>query len=177
MGCSNCFVSTPAPAVFCLSGLAMTRRDFEVRNQRGLKLVCTQWRPSFTEDTSKLPCVVYLHGNSSARVDVVKTRSLAVRRGACMHAVAAAVITVFPSFPWGTPGLPAALFPRVLGAMNVQDVESYVLRLFNSMAQPVSHFLLLADGSPAFSFLTSVLFLVDHAPTVLQISNRTAFTR
>lgn len=84
MGCSNCFVSTHAPAVFCLSGLAMTRRDFEVRNQRGLKLVCTQWRPSFTEDTSKLPCVVYLHGNSSARVDVVKTRSLAVRRGACM---------------------------------------------------------------------------------------------
>ena len=57
----------------------MKRRDFEVRNQRGLKLVCTQWRPAFTEDTSKLPCVVYLHGNSSARVDVVKTRSLAVR--------------------------------------------------------------------------------------------------
>lgn len=56
----------------------MKRRDFEVRNQRGLKLVCTQWRPAFTEDTSKLPCVVYLHGNSSARVDVVKTRSLAV---------------------------------------------------------------------------------------------------
>ena len=31
------------------------------------------------EDTSTLPCVVYLHGNSSARVDVVKTRSLTVR--------------------------------------------------------------------------------------------------
>ncbi|CAM9700777.1 unnamed protein product [Ectocarpus sp. 12 AP-2014] len=60
------------------SGLAMKRRDFEVRNQRGLKLVCSQWRPAFTEDTSKLPCVVYLHGNSSARVDVVKTSSLRV---------------------------------------------------------------------------------------------------
>ncbi|CAM9571973.1 unnamed protein product [Ectocarpus sp. 8 AP-2014] len=56
----------------------MKRRDFEVRNQRGLKLVCSQWRPAFTEDTSKLPCVVYLHGNSSARVDVVKTSSLRV---------------------------------------------------------------------------------------------------
>ncbi|CAM9278495.1 unnamed protein product, partial [Ectocarpus fasciculatus] len=51
----------------------MKRRDFEVRNQRGLKLVCSQWRPAFTEDTSKLPCVVYLHGNSSARIDVIKT--------------------------------------------------------------------------------------------------------
>ncbi|CAN0405939.1 unnamed protein product, partial [Hapterophycus canaliculatus] len=56
----------------------MRRRDFEVRNQRGLKLVCSQWRPAFIEDTSKLPCVVYLHGNSSARVDVVKTSSLRV---------------------------------------------------------------------------------------------------
>lgn len=61
------------------SGLAMKRRDFEVRNRRGLTLVCSQWRPAFAEDTSQLPCVVYLHGNSSARVDVVKTRSLAVR--------------------------------------------------------------------------------------------------
>lgn len=41
--------------------------------------MCSQWRPSFVEDTSQLPCVVYLHGNSSARVDVVKTRSLTVR--------------------------------------------------------------------------------------------------
>ncbi|CAM9137358.1 unnamed protein product [Ectocarpus fasciculatus] len=55
----------------------MKRRDFEVRNQRGLKLVCSQWRPAFTEDTSKLPCVVYLHGNSSARIDVIKTGAAA----------------------------------------------------------------------------------------------------
>lgn len=54
----------------------MMRRDFVVRNRRGLNLVCSHWRPSFAEDTSQLPCVVYLHGNSSARVDVVRTRSL-----------------------------------------------------------------------------------------------------
>ncbi|CAM9955954.1 unnamed protein product [Choristocarpus tenellus] len=56
----------------------MRRTDFIVRNRRGLRLVCSQWRPSFVEDTSSLPCVVYLHGNSSARVDITKTRSLSV---------------------------------------------------------------------------------------------------
>lgn len=60
----------------------MKRRDFVVENRRGLKLMCTQWHPTFTEDTSRLPCVVYLHGNSSARVDVVKTRALTVRTNA-----------------------------------------------------------------------------------------------
>lgn len=60
------------------SGITLKRTDFVVRNRRGLNLMCSQWRPSLTEDTSQLPCVVYLHGNSSARVDVVKTRSLAV---------------------------------------------------------------------------------------------------
>lgn len=43
--------------------------------------MCSQWRPAFADDTSKLPCVVYLHGNSSARIDVVKTRSLSVGGG------------------------------------------------------------------------------------------------
>lgn len=57
----------------------MERRDFTVRNRRGLNLVCTQWRPTLNEDTSQLPCVVYLHGNSSARINVIKTRALTVR--------------------------------------------------------------------------------------------------
>ncbi|CAN0286887.1 unnamed protein product, partial [Discosporangium mesarthrocarpum] len=60
------------------SGLSMRRVDFVVQNRRGLRLVCSQWRPSFVEDTSALPCVVYLHGNSSARVDIIKTKLLSV---------------------------------------------------------------------------------------------------
>lgn len=70
------------------SGIMFKRMDFVVRNRRGLNLMCSQWRPSFAEDTSQLPCVVYLHGNSSARVDVVKTRSLTVLGAAACTVVA-----------------------------------------------------------------------------------------
>jgi pimeloyl-ACP methyl ester carboxylesterase len=54
----------------------MQRRDFEVHTRSGASLKASQWRPSFVDDTASLPCVVYLHGNSSARVDIVRTRSL-----------------------------------------------------------------------------------------------------
>ncbi|KAG5182015.1 Alpha/Beta hydrolase protein [Tribonema minus] len=57
-------------------GLVLHRRDFPVVNRRGVALACSQWRPSFVDATGALPCVVYLHGNSSARVDVVRTRAL-----------------------------------------------------------------------------------------------------
>jgi pimeloyl-ACP methyl ester carboxylesterase len=55
----------------------MHRRDFEVVNRRGVPLQASQWRPSFVDAaTAALPCLVYLHGNSSARIDVVRTRAL-----------------------------------------------------------------------------------------------------
>jgi pimeloyl-ACP methyl ester carboxylesterase len=65
-------------------GLFMNRRDFDVVNRKGMKLRCSMWKPSFVDDPARLPCVVYLHGNSSARVDVVRTRALnALARVGC----------------------------------------------------------------------------------------------
>ena len=48
------------------------RTDFTLTNKKNNKLVCSFWEP-FDEEREypKLPCVIYLHGNSSSRCEVV----------------------------------------------------------------------------------------------------------
>ena len=51
---------------------AFERFDFELVNERGLKLVCSWWGPrGFRERASHapMPAVIYLHGNSSCRAE------------------------------------------------------------------------------------------------------------
>ena len=58
------------PFKFEINGKCYKRTDFEIINNRGLKLLCSFWEP-FDEEREKvdLPCVIYLHGNSSSRCE------------------------------------------------------------------------------------------------------------
>ena len=58
------------PYKFELKGKCYKRTDFELRNKRSLKLMCSFWEP-FDEEREKprLPCIIYLHGNSSSRCE------------------------------------------------------------------------------------------------------------
>ena len=58
------------PYKFELKGKCYKRTDFELINKRSQKIECSFWEP-FDEEREKprLPCVIYLHGNSSSRCE------------------------------------------------------------------------------------------------------------
>ena len=58
------------PFKFELRKKCYKRTDFELINKRSQKLMCSFWEP-FDEEREKprLPCVIYLHGNSSSRCE------------------------------------------------------------------------------------------------------------
>lgn len=58
------------PDEFNFAGRAFVREDFTVVNDRRQKLVCSHWRPA-ASTTQAMPCVVYLHGNSSCRLEAL----------------------------------------------------------------------------------------------------------
>ena len=60
------------PEKFEIKGKLYKRTDFSITNNRGLKLQCSFWEPYDEErEYERLPCVVYLHGNSSSRCEAV----------------------------------------------------------------------------------------------------------
>lgn len=79
-------VADLGPAVFRLpSGLddpvgapqrAFARRDMELYNMRGMKLMCSWYVPrefdTAPESVRPLPCVIYCHGNSGSRYDAME---------------------------------------------------------------------------------------------------------
>jgi hypothetical protein len=57
------------PVRFSFRDRRFVRKDFILRNPRGMALQCSHWMPVDEDRPSKrLPCVVCLHGNSSSRV-------------------------------------------------------------------------------------------------------------
>ena len=60
------------PEKFKINHKYYKRTDFSITNKRCLKLMCSFWEP-FDEEREyvRLPCVVYLHGNSSSRCEAV----------------------------------------------------------------------------------------------------------
>ncbi|KAG2526179.1 hypothetical protein BBO99_00004204 [Phytophthora kernoviae] len=59
------------------------RRDFVMLNDRGLKVCCSHWQ-LFSEDGHKpavTPCLIYLHSNIGSRMDALRVRDAALRRG------------------------------------------------------------------------------------------------
>ena len=60
------------PEKFELKDKWYKRTDFTITNKRNLKLACSFWEP-FDEEREypHLPCVIYLHGNSSSRCEVI----------------------------------------------------------------------------------------------------------
>ncbi|TYZ66051.1 hypothetical protein PybrP1_011350 [[Pythium] brassicae (nom. inval.)] len=72
------------PARFAFGSAQFERRDFEVVNERQQTLRCSHWLPVAPSDSTRtksggsdgsdpqeLPCVIYLHGNSSCRVEAL----------------------------------------------------------------------------------------------------------
>ena len=58
------------PPAFSFCGRRFTRTDFALKTKRGHNLQCSHWEP--VERTSdRIPCIIYMHGNSSARVEVI----------------------------------------------------------------------------------------------------------
>ncbi len=58
------------PEKFNIRGKNFKRTDLTITNNRNLKLQCSFWEPYDEErEYDRLPCVVYLHGNSSSRAE------------------------------------------------------------------------------------------------------------
>jgi hypothetical protein len=73
------------PKSFEYLGKSFHRIDFELNNPRGLKIVCSMWEPTpECRPNPVLPCVIYMHGNSSARLEALSQLSLVLSLGATM---------------------------------------------------------------------------------------------
>ena len=60
------------PERFILKQKYYKRSDFTLKNKRNIKLKCSFWEPYDEErEYPLLPCVVYLHGNSSSRCEAL----------------------------------------------------------------------------------------------------------
>lgn len=73
------------PPIFPFAGRNIRRKDFELHNIRGLLVVCSLWEPEDRGD-ERLPCVIYMHGNSSARVEALPQLTLALSLGCTFFA-------------------------------------------------------------------------------------------
>jgi len=56
------------PAKFSIKGQRCRRKDVKLTNMKGLTLECSHFFPGIDPDL-RWPCVVYLHGNSSSRLE------------------------------------------------------------------------------------------------------------
>ena len=60
------------PKKFRLNKKFYKRSDFSLVNSRNIKIMCSFWEPYDEErEYARLPCVIYLHGNSSSRCEVI----------------------------------------------------------------------------------------------------------
>ena len=73
------------PFKFEINGKCYKRTDFELIKSRGLKLMCSFWEP-FDEEREKinLPCVIYLHGNSSSRCEAYAEVKYLLPKNICL---------------------------------------------------------------------------------------------
>ena len=75
------------PYYFEFCGRNFIRTDIELRNKRGMKLLCSFWEVSpECRPNRVLPCIIYMHGNSSARLEALSVLSLALSIGATFFA-------------------------------------------------------------------------------------------
>ncbi|KAL7682309.1 putative alpha/Beta hydrolase [Plasmopara halstedii] len=86
-------LSELGPECFQIAGLSVDsteddetqarRKDFDVYNERGLRVCCSHWQ-LFLKDSitpAKTPCLIYLHSNIGSRLDALRVRDLALKRG------------------------------------------------------------------------------------------------
>lgn len=72
------------PQRFRIGSAQYERVDFQLQNERGMKLECSHYRPrssGYAESHERLPCVIYLHGNCSSRVEACEAVPLLLPKG------------------------------------------------------------------------------------------------
>jgi len=68
------------PPAFSFCGRRFTRTDFALVTKRGYALQCSHWEP-VERVSERIPVVIYMHGNSSARVEVLPQLSYLLTLG------------------------------------------------------------------------------------------------
>ncbi|CAI5707603.1 hypothetical protein KXD40_007784 [Peronospora effusa] len=58
------------------------RKDFDVINERGLRVCCSHWQHFIRDNSTPLvtPCLIYLHSNIGSRFDALRVRDAALMR-------------------------------------------------------------------------------------------------
>jgi hypothetical protein len=80
-------LSRLGPKEFAFCGRIITRRDFQLTNPRNLQICCSLWEPvGVNRPNKELPCVIYMHGNSSSRLEALSALSLVLSLGATLLA-------------------------------------------------------------------------------------------
>jgi len=68
------------PAEFMFCDREFVRIDYDLINERGMKICCSHWQP-IDRAARQLPCVIYMHGNSSARLEAIPQLALVLSLG------------------------------------------------------------------------------------------------
>lgn len=79
-------LSDLGPAEFQYGGVGFVRQDVSIPNRRGLVLCGSLWRRIDMQPGTSFPCVVYLHGNASCRVEATTVASQVLALGASLFA-------------------------------------------------------------------------------------------
>lgn len=75
------------PKRFRLGQRQFQRTEVQVKNYDGMILECSWWEPIETQRLARaLPCVVYMHGNSSCRLEALELLPLVLQVGCTMLA-------------------------------------------------------------------------------------------
>lgn len=83
-------ISDLGSKVFRLEGKYYERKDMELVNKRGMKLQCSHWLPSSqsgSKTTKPIPCIIYLHGNSSCRLEAMDSLPTVLGAGCSLFAL------------------------------------------------------------------------------------------
>jgi len=73
------------PPAFFFLGKRFTRTDFTLQTTTGLNLQCSHWEP--VERTAvRIPVVIYMHGNASARIEVLPQLTVLLALGVAVFA-------------------------------------------------------------------------------------------
>ena len=72
--------ATLGPPVFNFGGQTFARQDMDLVNGRDMVLKCSHWTNT-APPAERVPCVIYMHGNSSARLEVLPQLSYLLSLG------------------------------------------------------------------------------------------------
>ena len=73
------------PPAFNFCGKRFTRTDLTLRTKRGFNLECSHWEP-VERTVDRIPVIIYMHGNSSARLEVIPQLSYLLSLGMAVFA-------------------------------------------------------------------------------------------